>query len=99
MKLALELGGDVNAVDEIGDTALHGAAHIRSDQVVQFLVQAGARVNAKNKRGLTPLMIAEGAGIRTIPGSGRAGRPASSCASSGPSNPGAVPCEARAPAP
>jgi ankyrin repeat protein len=73
VKLALELGSDVNAVDEIGDTALHGAAHIRSDQVVQFLVQAGAKVNAKNKRGLTPLMIAEGAGNSDNPGLGSGG--------------------------
>ena len=73
VKLALELGGDVNAADDIGDTALHGAAHIRSAAVVRLLVDHGARVNAKNRRGLTPLMIAEGAGNSDNPGIGSGG--------------------------
>jgi ankyrin repeat protein len=59
VKLAWELGGDVNAVNAAGETALHGAAHIRSDAIVQFLVDKGAAVDVKNKRGETPLMIAE----------------------------------------
>jgi ankyrin repeat protein len=73
VKLALELGGDVNAADDIGDTALHGAAHIRSAAVVQLLVEHGAKVNAKNRRGLTPLMIADGAGNSDNPGIGSGG--------------------------
>jgi ankyrin repeat protein len=73
VKLALELGGDVNAADDIGDTALHGAAHIRSAAVVRFLVDRGAKVNAKNRRGLTPLMIADGAGNSDNPGIGSGG--------------------------
>jgi ankyrin repeat protein len=70
VRLAVEFGDDVNAIDDIGDTALHGAAHIRSDKLIQWLVDKGARVNAKNKRGLTPLMIAEGAGNSDNPGLG-----------------------------
>ena len=59
--LLVELGADVNAVNEAGDTALHGAAwRERADSVVQFLVDRGADVNAKNHRGWTPLVIAEG---------------------------------------
>ena len=58
-RLAVELGNDANAISSAGDTALHGAAHIRADALVQFLVDSGARVNVKNKRGETPLMIAE----------------------------------------
>ena len=76
VKLALELGGDVNAADEIGDTALHGAAHIRSEAVIRFLLEKGARVEAKNSRGLTPLMIAEGAGNSDNPGLDSGGRAA-----------------------
>jgi uncharacterized protein len=57
--LAWELGGDVNAVNATGDTALHGAAHIRADALVQFLVERGADINVRNKRGETPLTIAE----------------------------------------
>ena len=59
VKLAVELGADVNAVDDQGETALHGAARIRSDAIVQFLVDQGATANVKNKRGQTPLFIAE----------------------------------------
>ena len=59
--LLVELGADVNAVNEAGDTALHGAAwRERADSIVQFLVDRGADVNAKNHRGWTPLVIAEG---------------------------------------
>lgn len=73
MNLALELGSEVNAADDIGDTALHGAAHIRSAAVVRLLVDRGAKVNAKNRRGLTPLMIADGAGNSDNPGIGSGG--------------------------
>ena len=58
-KLAWELGNDVNATNQAGETALHGAAHIRSDALVQFLVEKGASLNVKNRRGETPLFIAE----------------------------------------
>ncbi len=57
--LAVELGADINAVNQAGEAALHGAAHIRSDTIVQFLVDNGAVLNLKNKRGETPLMVAE----------------------------------------
>ena len=59
VKLALELGADVNATNDEGDTALHGAARIKSDAIVQLLVDNGARVHARNKLGQTPLFIAE----------------------------------------
>jgi uncharacterized protein len=61
--LALELGGDVNAVDQNGETAMHGAAYKNLPRVVQFLADKGARVEVwdrKNKYGWTPLLIAEG---------------------------------------
>jgi ankyrin repeat protein len=61
--LALELGGDVNAVDDNGETAMHGAAYKNFPAVVQLLADRGARVevwNHKNKYGWTPLAIAEG---------------------------------------
>ena len=60
VKLCLELGGDVNALNAVGETALHGAAYRGADTIVQFLVDKGAKVNAKNKRRWTPLTIAEG---------------------------------------
>jgi ankyrin repeat protein len=58
-RVAWELGGSATAANAAGDTALHGAAHIRSDTLVQFLVEKGAALDVSNRRGETPLMIAE----------------------------------------
>lgn len=63
VQLALELGGDVNAVDDNGETAMHGAAYNNAPRVVQLLADQGARIdvwNRPNKYGWTPLAIAEG---------------------------------------
>src|SRR4029077_18184356 len=51
-KLTLALGNDVNAVDDNGETAMHGAAYKNLPKVVDFLAGAGAKVaiwNRKNK--------------------------------------------------
>ena len=55
VKAAIELGADVNAANQVGDTALHSAATLGHDTVVQWLADQGADVNVKNKRGQTPL--------------------------------------------
>lgn len=63
MQVALDLGADINAVDKNGETAMHGAAYKNLPGAVQFLVDKGAKIdvwNQKNKRGWTPLLIAEG---------------------------------------
>jgi ankyrin repeat protein len=63
VQLALELGADVNAVDDNGETAMHGAAFKSLPQVVKLLAERGAKIdvwNRKNKRGWTPLLIAQG---------------------------------------
>jgi ankyrin repeat protein len=63
VKLALELGNDVNAVDDNGETTMHGAAYKSFPRIVQLLVDKGAKIevwNHKNKYGWTPLSIAEG---------------------------------------
>ena len=62
VKVALALGLDVNAANDRGDTALHGAAARGSNPIVQLLVDRGARLDAKNTRGLTPLNVANGDG-------------------------------------
>jgi ankyrin repeat protein len=59
----LALGGEINAVDDNGETAMHGAAYKNFPRVVQLLADKGARIeiwNRKNKYGWTPLTIAEG---------------------------------------
>jgi ankyrin repeat protein len=63
VELALELGGDVNAVDNNGETAMHGAAYKSLPNVIAFLADRGAKIevwNQKNKYGWTPLLIAQG---------------------------------------
>ena len=63
VQLLLDLGADLNAVDDNGETAMHGAAYKNLPKVVQFLADRGARIeiwNRKNKYGWTPLMLAEG---------------------------------------
>jgi ankyrin repeat protein len=59
----LTIGADINGVADTGDTAMHGAAFANFPKVVKFLDANGARIevwNQKNKRGWTPLLIAEG---------------------------------------
>jgi uncharacterized protein len=55
---ALELGSDINAVNQQGDTALHSAAFQGFSRVVELLAANGAALNVKNKRGQTPLAAA-----------------------------------------
>lgn len=59
----LELGCSVNATNDLGDTAMHGAAYKSLPKMVSYLAQQGADIqiwNQKNKRGQTPLLIAQG---------------------------------------
>jgi len=63
VKLAIELGNDVNAVDKHGETAVHGAAYKHVAIAAQYLIDHGAKVelyNKKNDHGWTALRIAEG---------------------------------------
>jgi uncharacterized protein len=94
VKLAIELGNDVNAHADFGNftmeggteytllyyptnfdklprdagdlrwsgsTALHGAVVSGQPSIVQYLVDHGAKADATNKLGWTPLMLAQGA--------------------------------------
>jgi ankyrin repeat protein len=58
--MLLAAGLDVNAANNNGQTALHGAAQWGKDRVVAHLVSKGARLDAKDRRGLTPLDAALG---------------------------------------
>jgi ankyrin repeat protein len=94
VKVALELGNDINAVADFGDypmtgdpeytllyyphniadltdlgtgdprwsgsTALHGAIISNQPSIVQYLVDHGARLDAKTDTGWTPLMMSRG---------------------------------------
>jgi len=63
VQVALDLGADVNAVDNNGETAMHAAAYKNLPKVVKFLAAKGARIelwNRNDKFGWTPLAIAVG---------------------------------------
>ena len=64
VKVALELGsGDLNAIDDNGETAMHGAAYKHVPSVVTLLAEAGADIdvwNQPNSQGWTPFDIAAG---------------------------------------
>ncbi len=61
VKLMYELGDtDVNAVDDMGSTALHAAAQRGSKETIQFLVDKGARLDVNTSFGWTPLDFARG---------------------------------------
>lgn len=60
LRYCIELGIDVNAADSRGYTALHGAAFRGNDEMVRFLVEKGAKVNARSKGGNWPADMANG---------------------------------------
>ena len=63
VQVALDLGADVNAVDNNGETAMHAAAYKNLPKVVKFLAAKGANIdlwNRDDKFGWTPLAIAVG---------------------------------------
>lgn len=63
VQAALDLGSDVNAVDNNGETAMHAAAYKNLPKVVKYLAAKGARIdvwNQNDKFGWTPLAIAVG---------------------------------------
>ena len=54
-RLVLDVGADVNAANDAGQTSLHAAAAIGANGVVRFLVERGARLDARTRQGRTPL--------------------------------------------
>jgi ankyrin repeat protein len=60
VQFCLDLGLDINAANEKGQTALHGAVYFGGTTMVPFLVERGANMNAINARGQTPWLITQG---------------------------------------
>jgi ankyrin repeat protein len=60
VKLLLDAGADVHATRANGDTALHVAAAAGNLPVIQMLVDHGAKLDARNNGGFTPLDSAMG---------------------------------------
>ena len=62
MKLLVDHGANVNAANDRGDTAMHGAAARGANLLVQYLADHGAKLNVKNKQNRTPWDVAMGVG-------------------------------------
>ncbi|MCE2539730.1 MAG: ankyrin repeat domain-containing protein, partial [Acidobacteria bacterium] len=60
VEILIEAGADVNAVNEAGFTALHGAAFRGLNEVIEYLVAQGAAIDARDFRGRTAYRMAEG---------------------------------------
>jgi cytohesin len=59
-RLILEAGTDINAEEQFGQTALHGAAFRGWNDMVLLLVEYGADISTKDNDGYTPLDTALG---------------------------------------
>jgi uncharacterized protein len=55
-----EYGMDINAINQSGETALHGASYRGSIEIARWLIDHGADFNLTNARDMTPLDIALG---------------------------------------
>ena len=58
--MGVELGNDVNARNDLMETALHGAAFRGANIVVDYLVEQGAKLDAREVNGWIPWAIANG---------------------------------------
>jgi ankyrin repeat protein len=67
VKLAHELGNDVNATNSMGLAAIHGAANRGANDVIEYLAANGARLDVADREGRTPLTWAEGVFLATHP--------------------------------
>ena len=67
IKLCLERGADSNAANSLGFTALHAAANRGWESIIQLLVDNGARLDAKDIAGRTPLVFAQGVFLAARP--------------------------------
>jgi ankyrin repeat protein len=60
IQMCLAAGVDINAAESRGQAAVHGAAVQGYTEVIRFLAAHGAKLDVKDRRGLTPLDAAMG---------------------------------------
>ena len=60
VRMCVELGNPIDAVNYRGETALHGAAFRGANNVVAYLVEQGADLDARTEQGWSPLAVANG---------------------------------------
>ena len=62
VELLIQMGADINQVDESGKAPLHHAAERKNEYVVEQLIKKGANIDTKNGDGNTPIHLASYAG-------------------------------------
>ena len=67
VKYAHSLGNDVNAQNELGFAAIHGAANRGSDDIIRWLAANGARLDIADKVGRNAITWAHGVFLATHP--------------------------------
>ncbi len=67
VKFLLGMGADVNHQDKQGFTALHGAGFVGNLELIQYLVDIGAKTNVKSKAGDYPADSANGPFEKSLP--------------------------------
>lgn len=60
VKLCLDRHAEVNAKNSLGLTAMHGAANRGWESIIQILADHGAKLDAKDNEGRTPMIFAQG---------------------------------------
>jgi ankyrin repeat protein len=68
IQLLLDKGLDINAVDNQGETAMHGAAFRGADKIVQYLADHGAKLDVRTKPYKIAANAVRGEGEKTLPG-------------------------------
>jgi uncharacterized protein len=58
IQMLIDRGADINAIDGSGQSAAHGAAGMGADEIIQYLFDHGGKLDVKDKRGRTPLDVA-----------------------------------------
>lgn len=67
VKLAHSLGNDINAKNVLGIRAIHGAANRGANEIIRYLVEQGADLDAVDNEKRTPLVWAQGVFLATHP--------------------------------
>jgi ankyrin repeat protein len=71
VELTHALGNEVDAVNSMGLSAVHGAANRGSNEIIEFLAARGAALDVPDNEGRTPVIWAEGVFLATHPPVGK----------------------------
>ena len=61
VEMLVELGAEVNITNDANETALHGVAYRGANSIARYLIDQGARLDARDEKGRMPVTIADGA--------------------------------------